>query len=317
MPAETERAAEAERPPELRGERVVLAPVTEGHVPELRRILLTPPVRRRWGDEAASRAWPFDDPSAVRFAVLLEGRVHGMVQYGEEDEPAYRHASIDIFLDPRVHGLGVGRDAVRTLARSCRVTDATDASGGDEPGQRRHRDHEDRRAGRVAADLEDVGRQADTQPIPRRDELVGAQDCQNLVDGEAQDATGRVQHEDVAEVTGLRVRAQVDDGHRVAAQDEQPSHRRPRTVEGVDAGRAHDLTHLDEPPGQLATAHHEGHIATHASPRATRSLSSPASRADWPARRVQRSTSSAASRPAISAAERSGGIATIARDAAR
>lgn len=39
-----------------------------------------------------------------------------MVQYGEEDEPDYRHASIDIFLDPEVHGRGLGRDAVATLA---------------------------------------------------------------------------------------------------------------------------------------------------------------------------------------------------------
>ena len=95
---------------------MVLVPVTAAQVPELRRILGTSEVRGRWGDEAASADWPFDDPSAVRFAVLDDGRVVGMVQYGEEDEPAYRHASIDIFLDPRVHGRGLGQDAVRTLA---------------------------------------------------------------------------------------------------------------------------------------------------------------------------------------------------------
>jgi len=43
--------------------------------------------------------------------------VRGMVQFGEEEEPHYRHASIDIFVDPSVHGSGIGRDAVRTLAR--------------------------------------------------------------------------------------------------------------------------------------------------------------------------------------------------------
>ncbi|CAN5781096.1 GNAT family protein [soil metagenome] len=103
--------------PELRGAQVVLVPVTPAHVPDLRRILHTPEVRRRWGDEAASVQWPFDDPSATRFAILLDGVVRGLVQYGEEEEPAYRHASIDIFLDPEVHGQGIGRDAVRTLAR--------------------------------------------------------------------------------------------------------------------------------------------------------------------------------------------------------
>jgi len=32
-----------------------------------------------------------------------------VVQYGEEDDPDYRHASIDNFLDLAVHGRGVGR----------------------------------------------------------------------------------------------------------------------------------------------------------------------------------------------------------------
>ncbi|MBA3233829.1 MAG: GNAT family N-acetyltransferase [Propionibacteriales bacterium] len=100
----------------LHGARVVLEPVTPEHVPELRRILGTPEVRRRWGDEAASSQWPFDDSSATRFGIMLDGEVRGMVQYGEEEEPSYRHASIDIFVDPAVHGRGVGRDAVRAIA---------------------------------------------------------------------------------------------------------------------------------------------------------------------------------------------------------
>lgn len=107
---------------QLRGEGVVLVPVTAEHVPALRRILLTPQVRTRWGDEAASTWWPFDDAASARFAILLDDEVRGMVQYGEEHEPAYRHASIDIFLDPLVHSRGAGRDAVRTLARHL-VTD--------------------------------------------------------------------------------------------------------------------------------------------------------------------------------------------------
>jgi len=96
---------------------VVLVAVTAEHVPDLRRILATPEVWLRWRDEAASPQWPFDDPSVVRFAVVLEGVVRGMVQYGEEDEPDYRHASIDLFLDPAVHRCGVGRDTVAALAR--------------------------------------------------------------------------------------------------------------------------------------------------------------------------------------------------------
>ena len=45
-----------------------------------------------------------------------DGAIVGLIQYGEEETPAYRHASIDIFLDPAVHGQGIGRDAIWTLA---------------------------------------------------------------------------------------------------------------------------------------------------------------------------------------------------------
>ena len=103
-------------PPTLHGQTAVLVPVAAEHVPELRRILATPQARARWRDEDASPQWPFDDGSVTRFAVTLGGAVRGMVQYGEEDDSDYRHASIDIFLDPAIHGRGVGRDAVATLA---------------------------------------------------------------------------------------------------------------------------------------------------------------------------------------------------------
>lgn len=96
---------------------MVLVPAAAPHVPALRRILATPAVRRYWPDVAAEDGWPVDDDSVVCFTILLDGEVAGMVQYGEEDDPQYRHASIDIFVDPAVHGRGIGRDAVATLAR--------------------------------------------------------------------------------------------------------------------------------------------------------------------------------------------------------
>lgn len=101
----------------LRGRQVVLASVGAEHVPELRRIRGTPQVRARWGDEVLSPQWPRDDSSTVSFTILVSGAVRGLVQYAEEQDPDYRHASMDIFLDPAVHGRGVGRDAVATLAR--------------------------------------------------------------------------------------------------------------------------------------------------------------------------------------------------------
>lgn len=66
---------------------------------------------------AAAVAEDLADDEAQTFVVQHEGRVVGAIQWSAEDEPDYRHASIDIYLDPRVHGRGVGADAVRTLAR--------------------------------------------------------------------------------------------------------------------------------------------------------------------------------------------------------
>jgi RimJ/RimL family protein N-acetyltransferase len=94
---------------------VALEPVAPGHVAELHRIRRTPEVLRRWGDIEAG--WPFDDEDSVGFAVLVGGGVRGFVQYSEEPTPMYRHAGIDIFLDPAVHGAGVGRTAVYLTAR--------------------------------------------------------------------------------------------------------------------------------------------------------------------------------------------------------
>jgi RimJ/RimL family protein N-acetyltransferase len=101
----------------LHGDLAVLAPATEAHVPELRRILHTPEVSARWGAVDDEPGWPLDDSSVVSFAVLVDGAVRGMIQYSEEEDADYRHASLDVFLDPVVHGRGVGADVVRTLAR--------------------------------------------------------------------------------------------------------------------------------------------------------------------------------------------------------
>lgn len=57
------------------------------------------------------------DADTQTFAIERDGRVVGAIQWSAESEPDYRHASIDIYLDPSMHGHGYGADAVRTLAR--------------------------------------------------------------------------------------------------------------------------------------------------------------------------------------------------------
>ncbi|MEU6080945.1 GNAT family protein [Streptomyces sp. NPDC047108] len=104
----------------LRGARVTLRPASRADVSVLARIRSTPEVHRRWGggeDLEAAVAEDLRDPDTTTYAVLSAGRVIGAIQWGEETDPDYRHASIDLYLDPAVHGRGLGTDAVRTLAR--------------------------------------------------------------------------------------------------------------------------------------------------------------------------------------------------------
>ena len=85
-------------------------------MPTLLEIHAAPEVARWWG--RPEEGFPFrDDPDATRFAIIFKERIVGLIQYGEEREPDYRHAWIDLFLDPKVHGKGLGTDGVRTLAR--------------------------------------------------------------------------------------------------------------------------------------------------------------------------------------------------------
>ena len=51
------------------------------------------------------------------FAIEEDGDLVGFAQWWENDSPDFRHAGIDLFLAAERHGRGLGRDAVRTLAR--------------------------------------------------------------------------------------------------------------------------------------------------------------------------------------------------------
>ena len=78
----------------------------------------TPEVRRRWRgqDLGAEFDADFDDDDVHRFTILdPSGRIVGLIQYGEEDDPEYRHASVDIYIDPALHRQGLATDAIRTI----------------------------------------------------------------------------------------------------------------------------------------------------------------------------------------------------------
>jgi aminoglycoside 6'-N-acetyltransferase len=95
---------------------MILRPLAAGDETELLRILTTPEVAR-WWDEP-DEGFPFtDDPTATRLVIEVDGAVAGLIQFAEELEPKYRHASIDLFVDPALHGRGLGTAAVRRVVR--------------------------------------------------------------------------------------------------------------------------------------------------------------------------------------------------------
>jgi aminoglycoside 6'-N-acetyltransferase len=101
---------------ELRGDEISLRPIGPDDVDAVRAIRELPEVAEWWG--RVEDDFPLaDDPDSTRFAIIVDGAVAGMIQYGEENDPDYRYASIDIFLDPSLRGRGLGTDALRRLVR--------------------------------------------------------------------------------------------------------------------------------------------------------------------------------------------------------
>jgi aminoglycoside 6'-N-acetyltransferase len=104
----------------LEGTLVTLRPAGQADIPELARIRANPEVARWWRggkDMVAAVAEDLAEEGTETFVVVHDGRVAGAIQWHAEDERDYRHAGIDIYLDPALRGRGLGTDAVRTLAR--------------------------------------------------------------------------------------------------------------------------------------------------------------------------------------------------------
>lgn len=68
------------------------------------------------GEPVEGFPW-IDEPESTRMVIEVDGSVAGLIQFYEEEEPRYRHASIDLFLDPVLHGRGFGEEAVRRVVK--------------------------------------------------------------------------------------------------------------------------------------------------------------------------------------------------------
>jgi aminoglycoside 6'-N-acetyltransferase len=104
--------------PELTGAFAHLRRLTRHDLDAVLAVLQDPTVARWWGsyDRARVEAEYGASEGSVEYLIEVDGIVAGFIQYSEEEDPDYRHASIDIALTSRYQGRGIGPDAIRTLS---------------------------------------------------------------------------------------------------------------------------------------------------------------------------------------------------------
>ena len=108
--------------PTLRDGRVVLRPLAPADADHLADVVAQPQVARWWGSRPHDRdhhraGFVADAADNEAFAIEVDGALAGWLGVYEEEEPDYRHAGLDIFIAPELHGAGHGRRALRLAAR--------------------------------------------------------------------------------------------------------------------------------------------------------------------------------------------------------
>jgi aminoglycoside 6'-N-acetyltransferase len=97
---------------------IELRPIEESDFAPLVAILQDDALAEWWGpnDDASLREEVGAD-DVTAFTVVEDGEPIGMVEISEEDEPAYRHAELDVFVAAPRHGRGIGAEALRLALR--------------------------------------------------------------------------------------------------------------------------------------------------------------------------------------------------------
>jgi aminoglycoside 6'-N-acetyltransferase len=101
--------------------RASLKPVVGGDLEDLAKIRSTPEVARWWQartPEELRFEWnaALDDGEAW-WTIWLDGCRVGFIQAYEEADDDYRHAGIDLYLEPGLHGQRYGREVIESVVR--------------------------------------------------------------------------------------------------------------------------------------------------------------------------------------------------------
>jgi aminoglycoside 6'-N-acetyltransferase len=105
-------------PPAITGARLSLRLITAADREPLAAILAEPGVAIWWSPRGAEVAADgLYEEGEVVYVIEVDGAPVGVIEFGEEKDPDYRHASIDIFLGAAHQGRGLGGESIRLLAR--------------------------------------------------------------------------------------------------------------------------------------------------------------------------------------------------------
>lgn len=98
---------------------MTLRPMVPGDLEALAGFFVLPEVAEWWPGENMVRleARLTEADEGIGLIIEVDRELIGFVQYFEETDPDYRHASIDVVLHPDRCNRGLGTDAVRTLCR--------------------------------------------------------------------------------------------------------------------------------------------------------------------------------------------------------
>ena len=92
---------------------IELAPLDVAQVARLRELHRQPGVLRWWGP--VEPGFPFDEPESTRFAIVADGEIVGLIQWGDDSYEDNRHAYVDIFVGDDYARRGIGTDALRKM----------------------------------------------------------------------------------------------------------------------------------------------------------------------------------------------------------
>jgi len=103
--------------PTLSDDRLTLRPLAGSDPDDLAAIVARPGIREWWGASGGADGFREDRRDEQAFAIEVGGELAGWLGFFEQQDPEYRHASLDIFLAPEHQGAGLGPAALRLAAR--------------------------------------------------------------------------------------------------------------------------------------------------------------------------------------------------------